>query len=81
MTSPEEIHVAPGPSAGGLLNRLLEPAPGGLFANNDELSCGPLPPLESLAQWQRVREEYWRTVEGPDFSFSGIGRDLLNVID
>jgi Domain of unknown function (DUF1835) len=78
LAPPTEIHIAPGGSAGGLLSRILQPAPDGLFANNDLRSCGPLPPLESLAQWQRIREEYLRTIDDiPEFSFSTSARDLL----
>jgi hypothetical protein len=62
-----------------LLNQFLQPASGSLLANNDLLSCGPLPPLKSLAHWQQIRERYLNTIDEavPPFSFSTAGRDLL----
>lgn len=84
MARQREIHVAPGPSAGGCLNQVLRPAPGTLLANHDVLSCGPLLPIESLEQWWRLREDYLRTVDDPElppFSFAKGGRDLLGNID
>lgn len=59
----------------------MRSAPGALLANNDVLSCGPLPPFTSLPQWQRLREAYLRTLDYPDqppFSFAAAGGpDLL----
>ena len=78
--SATEVHIAPGPSAAGLLNRVPQLGPGGVFVNNDLLSCGPLPPFGSLAQWHQIREEYLRGLdydEVPAFSFSASTRDLL----
>jgi hypothetical protein len=48
--------------------------------NHDVLSCGPLTPLTSLAEWQRLRETYQRTLDyadRPPFSFASQGRPDL----
>jgi len=47
----------------------LHPEPGALLVSQDSLSCGPLPGLESIEEWQHVRAQYWRSLY-PD------GRDI-----
>jgi len=51
---------------------------GRLLDNQDLLSCGPLPPLRTLDEWRRIREDYLQTLfpEFP-FSFANFHRDLL----
>jgi len=74
-----EIHIAPGPSAGGCLQAGLGLAPELLLVNHDVLSCGPLPPLDSLDDWRRVREAYLSSLDAeyPSFAFADQHRDLL----
>jgi Domain of unknown function (DUF1835) len=78
-----EIHIAPGPSAGGCLQAGLGLAPDLLLINHDLLSCGPLPPLESLDDWRDVRQAYLRSLDGedPTFAFAEQDRDLLTNPD
>jgi hypothetical protein len=81
MFNPDsEIHIAPGPSAGGCLQAGLGLAREQLLINHDVLSCGPLPPLDSLGDWMEVRQAYLRSLDGeddPTFAFAEQDRDLL----
>src|SRR5688572_7272807 len=74
-----EIHIAPGPSAGGCLQAGLGLPRELLLINNDVLSCGPLPSLDSLDDWRDVREAYLRSIdrEYPTFAFADQDRDLF----
>lgn len=78
-----EIHIAPGPSAGGCLQAGLALPPDQLLINHDVLSCGPLPPLDSLDDWRDVRQGYLRSIdrEWPNFAFADQDRDLLTNRD
>jgi hypothetical protein len=40
----------------------MRPNRGDLFVNEDVLSCGPLPPFQSLGQWAGIREAYWHSL-------------------
>ena len=52
---------------------------GSLLVNQDLLSIGPLPPLRTIDEWRRIREEYSRTLYPEfQFSFAGFHRDLLS---
>jgi len=75
-----EIHIAPGPSAGGCLQAGLGLPRDQLLINHDVLSCGPLPPLDSLDDWRDVREAYWRSIDRdyPTFAFAEQDRDLFS---
>jgi len=75
-----EIHIAPGPSAGGCLQAGLALPRELLLINNDVLSCGPLPSLDSLDDWRNVREAYLRSFDPEDlgFTFADQDRDLLS---
>lgn len=74
-----ELHIAPGPSAGGCLQAGLGLPPELVLINHDLLSCGPLPPLDSLDDWRDVRQAYLRSLDGddPTFAFAEQDRDLL----
>jgi hypothetical protein len=60
------IHVIQGLSAGGCFVQAMHPQPGELLVNEDVLSCGPLPPLRSIAEWGELREAYWDSVASSD---------------
>jgi hypothetical protein len=47
-----------------------------ILVQQDVLSCGPLPPLETVELWRKVREEFWRKI-GADLPASHRSRDLL----
>lgn len=74
-----EIHIAPGPSAGGCLQAGLGLSRERVLINHDLLSCGPLPSLDSLDDWRDVRQAYLRSLDGenPTFAFAEQDRDLL----
>jgi uncharacterized protein DUF1835 len=62
-----EIHVALGDSAAGSLQEANTLSVGAkLLTLRDQLSCGPLPPLQSLTQWRDLRRAFWESVEPPD---------------
>jgi hypothetical protein len=54
------LHIAPGWSAAGLLRRAFGFDANAMLVNDDYLSCGPLPRLASVAEWQAVRAAYRR---------------------
>jgi hypothetical protein len=74
-----EVHIAPGYSAAGCMKQALDLQRGDLLVHQDMLSCGPLPRVESLEEWARIREEYLRSLypEWSDFSFA-CETDLLS---
>jgi len=66
-----QLFVVNGDSAAGSLRHGLGLGPESILVQHDVLSCGPLPPFESLAQWRKVRDEFWRGIgDGPDSSDS-----------
>ena len=70
------LHIVNGDSAAGSLRQSFGPDPESILVQHDVLSCGPLPPLESVEQWRTVREQFWRRIwDGP--SISDLPRDLL----
>ena len=63
-----------------MLIQMLHPAPGALLTSNDLLSCGPLPPFESISTWRQTREAYLQSLDddaSEPFSFSTSPRDLI----
>jgi hypothetical protein len=74
-----EVHIVSGASAGSCLQAGLGLSPELVLINHDLLSCGPLPPLDSLDDWRDVRQAYLRSLEGedPTFAFAEQDRDLL----
>jgi hypothetical protein len=70
------IHVVQGLSAAGSFRQAIQPGPGELLANEDVLSCGPLPPFRSIDEWAHLREAFWSEVS-PDDSQRPFNRDLL----
>ena len=67
-----EIHIVPGPSARGVIREALGLTPESLLINEDLLSCGPLPPIDSLDRWQGVRNTYWKAVHRHDPAWSDL---------
>ena len=63
------------------MKRSLGLAPGSLLINQDVLSCGPLPAVEPLVEWQRVRENYLRNLnpDWPEFSLAEKDGLLANL--
>jgi Domain of unknown function (DUF1835) len=78
-----QVHIVPGPSAGGCLQTGLGISPDLVLINHDLLSCGPLPPLGSLDDWRDVRQGYLRSLdrEDPAFAFGNQHRDLLSNLE
>lgn len=78
-----DIHIAPGPSAGGCLQAGLGLPGDQLLISHDVLSCGPLPPLDSPDDWRDVRQAYLRSIdrEWPTFAFADQDRDLFTNRD
>jgi hypothetical protein len=70
------VNVVQGLSAAGSFVHALHPGRGELLANEDVLSCGPLPPFRSVDEWGRLRKAYWEAVS-PDDSQRSFNRDLL----
>jgi hypothetical protein len=73
------LHVVAGPSAAACLQQGLSLTRDQLLVHHDLLSCGRLPPLDSLTEWRDVREAYLQSVdvERVGFSFADCPRDLL----
>jgi len=75
-----EVHIVAGPSAAACLQEGLALSPDRVLVHHDLLSCGPLPPLDSVEDWRDVRESYLRSldIDGPSLSFAEQDRDLLS---
>jgi hypothetical protein len=58
---PPGLHVLLGDSAGGIFTRVFF-ARDRLLIDQDVLSCGPTPKIDSLAEWQKLRLDYWNSV-------------------
>src|SRR5512141_2423339 len=58
-----EVHIVRGDSAAGCMKLALGLKAGSLLVSPESLSCGPLLGLESLEEWQRVRADYWRSLD------------------
>lgn len=56
------IHILQGFSAAGCFAQAIHPKPEDVLVNDDVLSCGPLPPFQSVEQWTNLRGTYWDTV-------------------
>jgi hypothetical protein len=72
------LHIACEGSAAGRLLAGLGCGPAAILIHGDNLSCGPLRPLHSPEQWQKMRERFWsqltaRTAEETDLA----GRESL----
>jgi len=70
------LFIVNGQSAAGSLRQALTLHPESILVQHDVLSCGPLPPFESLAHWRKVRAEFWRR-NGDIRAASDLPRDLL----
>jgi hypothetical protein len=68
VTRTLDVHVVPGSSAAGCLREALHPACATLLVHRDLLSCGPLPRLDSIDEWRRVRQAYLRTLWSDDWA-------------
>ena len=55
---PPGLHVILGDSAGGIFTRVFF-ARDRLLIDQDVLSCGPTPPSNDLAAWNKLRIDYW----------------------
>jgi uncharacterized protein DUF1835 len=77
LTSRREVHIAPGLSAAGSLRQALRLSPDSILANQDVLSCGPLPLFRSVEEWRVRREAYWGNIYQGDISFAESKQDLL----
>lgn len=74
-----QLHIAPSASAGGCLKQALNLPSDQLLDNDDLLSCGPLLPMRSLAEWIKMREDYAQPLyAGFEFKLAGFPRDLLS---
>jgi hypothetical protein len=59
---PQAVQVILGLSAAGTLRQAIHPYRDELLVTDDILSCGPLPPFQSLEAWARLRTAYWDSV-------------------
>jgi hypothetical protein len=59
---PRAVQVILGLSAAGTLRQAIHPHRDELLVTDDILSCGPLPPFQSLEAWARLRTAYWDSV-------------------
>ena len=73
---PRIAHVIQGRWAAGNFAQAMQPQPEELLVSEDVLSCGPLPPFESVEEWARLREAYWDSI-GPSDDRRPFNRDLL----
>src|SRR5262249_26714168 len=82
---PSRVHLICGDSAAGTLRGALRGAPDRVLACRDVLSCGPLRPFNSLAEWRKLRRAYWRKVnkatdaDGYEPAVLPSQRDLLHA--
>jgi len=54
------IHVVNGDSAGGTIREALGlKPPQDLLISRDLYSCGPLLPIDSIAEWHGARKSWW----------------------
>lgn len=74
-----ELHIVAGPSAAACLQEGVALSAAQVTVHHDLLSCGPLPSLDSLEDWQEVRETYLQSldIEGPSLLFAGQDRDVF----
>jgi Domain of unknown function (DUF1835) len=77
------VHVAPGLSASGTIKQALRlRAPSCLVAFDDWLSCGPLRPFQSVAEWRELRERYWTDIDtGEGLWTSSYERAPVDLLD
>jgi hypothetical protein len=79
---PRHVHVAPGLSAAGTIKQALRlQAPSCLLAFNDWLSCGPLRPFQSVAEWRALRERYWADLCSDDDDWTSYERAPIDLLD
>ena len=73
-----DVHIVPGRSAAACLQEGLALAPDLVLIHHDFLSCGPLKLLDSLEEWQNLRQVYLRSLDSENpFAFPEQDRDLL----
>lgn len=72
-----EVHIVAGPSAAGCLPEGLTLSRDQVLIPHDLLSCGPLPTLESLEDWQAILAGEGNAVEwnGIDDWVAGVHLD------
>jgi hypothetical protein len=77
------VHIAPGLSAAGTIKQALQlQAPSCLLAFDDWLSCGPLRPFQSVAEWRSLRERYWTDLHRSEgFWTSSYERAPFDLLD
>jgi Domain of unknown function (DUF1835) len=57
------VHIINGSAAAGTAQRALGLTPAqDLLISHDLYSCGPLPPIASLADWRQSRETWWMSL-------------------
>lgn len=61
-----DIHIFPGEAAALNVAGALGLSSAGVLVNDDDLSCGPLSPLDTPRQWSALRRAFWRRAGNPD---------------
>ncbi len=64
MSKKYGLNIVQGCTAGKSIEQALNLRAGEVLVHGDNLSCGPLPALRSIEEWQGIREEYLRSSVG-----------------
>jgi len=77
---PSQLCIVNGDSAAASLCQAFGLDPESVLVQHDVLSCGPLPALEPIEQWRRLREQFWQQICNVPTS-PPLSRDLLRNTD
>src|SRR5215813_8874397 len=72
-----QIHIVNSESAGGVLLLALGCGRESILVQDDVLSVGPLPRVNSLHEWRTLRQAFWERI-GDEWQYFDYGRDLLS---
>lgn len=61
-----DIHIFPGEAAALNVTGALGLDSSSVLVHDDDLSCGPLSPLDTPQQWQAMRQEFWHRAGSPE---------------
>src|SRR5579871_4677898 len=80
MSIPRTFHVLHGYSAAGTFIQALPSQAHALLVDDDDLSCGPLPPFDSAQQWSQLRKAFWDRVALGGEPPANFNRDFLGTL-
>ncbi len=78
-----DLHFVPSLSAAGSLRKAFDLESANLFYKLDQLSVGPIPPIEPREAWQTARRHYWQRLHHHrhDRSVEALSAGLYDDLD